>query len=264
VSATSKTIRRATSRPRADVGYDAPRAYADLIEPRYAPIADALVETARPRPEQNALELGAGTGLVTRRIAGRLCSLLATDLSPAMLEVARSSIDNDNVAFALVDYAKPLPFLDASFDLVLSGLTYVQDSSAALREVARVLRPHGRLALAMWGPRYHEFRLLSDAVTSIGRPPLPSPAPGRAVRRLKLAGFKRVTRREFDLMNDFESVEDYIAYRRGFGVPPGATGELYRRYLAAIERRARIDASKEGTFRLGWRLTVITGTRDAD
>src|SRR5919202_6476822 len=166
------------------MGYEAPATYASLIAPRYVPIADALLAAAAPKREDDVLELGAGSGLVTTRVAQRVRSLVATDRVPGMLALARDSIrPPPGLTFALVDYAAPLPFLDASFDLVLSGLTYVQDSRGPVAEMARVLRPNGRLALAMWGTGYHEWRLLSNAPESVGLDRLPSPAPGRAVRR---------------------------------------------------------------------------------
>ncbi len=251
-------------RPRArrpTPGYDAPDAYAALIEPRYEPIADALVHAAAPQPTDDVLELGAGTGLVTRRVAGRVRSLVASDLASEMLDVARRSIGSPATVFAILDYNAPLPFLSGSFDLALSGLTYVKDELAPLKEVARVLRPGGRLAFAMWGPSYHELRLLSDAVQSIGRPPLPAPSPGRTVRRLERIGFHSVTRRELELVNEFESVDGYVAYRRGFGMPAGATAALYRRYVAAIGRRAREDEAIDGSFTLGWTLAIVSAVR---
>ncbi len=246
---------------RARPAYDAPHAYAELIEPRYAPIAGALVAAARPQPGDDVLELGAGTGLVTKRVAGRVRSLVATDLSSEMLDVARRSVQRPDTAYAIVDYNAPLPFLDASFDLVLSGLTYVQDEVAPLEEIARVLRPDGRLALSMWGAGYHELRLLSDAVESIGRPPLPTPSPSGAARCLERAGFHSVTRHGIELVNEFDSVDEYVTYRRGFGTPAGASPTLYRRYLEAIERRAREDEALDGSFTLGWKLALITAVR---
>ena len=244
------------------MAYDAPAAYAELIAPRYAPIADALVGAARLREKDDVLELGAGTGLVTARVARRVRSLVATDLAPEMLEVARRSVRRTRgLSFAIVDYNAPLPFLDRSFDLVLSGLTYVQDTGPPLKEAARVLKANGRLALAMWGPIYQEFRILADAVESIGRPRLPSPGPARAVRRIERAGFRAVKRRDFDLTHEFETVDDYLTYRRGFGKPADASPALYARYLRAVRRRANEDATDDGRLTLGWTLTIITARR---
>ena len=146
--------------------YDAPETYHRLIAPRYAPIADALIDAAALQPGERVLEVGAGTGVVTTRAEKRLMpggTLWATDLSPGMLEIARRSVRDTNASFAIVDYTAPLPFLDASFDVVLSALTYLQNSRQALEEVARVLRPGGRVALAMWGTYYGEVRLMSKA-----------------------------------------------------------------------------------------------------
>jgi ubiquinone/menaquinone biosynthesis C-methylase UbiE len=244
------------------MGYEAPATYASLIAPRYVPIAEALLEAAAPRADDDVLELGAGTGLVTARVAPRVRSLVATDRSGGMLAVARESIPpRPSLTFALVDYAAPLPFLDDSFDLVLSGLTYVQDARGPVAEIARVLRPNGRVALAMWGNGYHELRLLSDALESIGLPRLPPPAPGRAVRRLAQAGFDGVDCVAIELVNEFGSVDEYLAYRRGFGIPLGWTRATYERYLRAIAREAASDADGDGGFALGWTVAIVTGRR---
>ncbi|HET7759595.1 MAG TPA: methyltransferase domain-containing protein [Gaiellaceae bacterium] len=247
---------------RTAMGYDAPSAYATLIGPRYAPVARALVDAARLRPDDDVLELGAGTGLVTRLAAPRVRSLLATDVAPGMLDLARRGTRrHPHVRFALVDYGKRLPFLDASFDVVLSGLTYVQDSGAAVQELARVLKPRGRVALTMWGAKYHELTLLSDALESVGRPRIQPPSPARPVQRLERAGLRHVERRDFDVTNRFDSVDEYIEYRRGFGKPVGAASAFYERYIAAIRRRAEADADADGRFELGWTLSVISARR---
>jgi ubiquinone/menaquinone biosynthesis C-methylase UbiE len=244
------------------MSYDAPTAYAELIGPRYTPIARALVESAALRPTDDALELGAGTGLVTKLAAPRVRSLLATDVAAGMLDVARRAVRRHRqVGFALVDYSRPLPFLDGSFDVVLSGLTYVQDDNAAVKELRRVLKPRGRVALTMWGARYHELTLLSDALEAIGRPRIPPPSARRAMQRLTRAGFRNVDRRDLDLTNEFESVEEYIEYRRGFGKPSGAPARLYERYLASVRRRAAQDAAPDGRFTLGWTVSVICARR---
>jgi SAM-dependent methyltransferase len=241
--------------------YDAPSVYRRLIAPRYSPIADALVEAADLQPGEQVLELGAGTGLVSSRAAAAIAPggrLYVTDLSAAMLEVARTDVDGPGVSFALVDYGAPLPFLDRSFDVVLSGLTYVQNTMESLAEVRRVLQPGGRLALAMWGTYYGEVRMMSAARRALGLPPYPSAAPGRAVRRLERAGFQRIERRDFELAPRFASVDDYLEYRRGFGVPLGSTRARHERYLEALRAEAARAADDDGTLTLGWTVTLLT------
>lgn len=241
--------------------YDLPEAYERLIAPRYAPIAEALVRAARPRPGEHALELGAGTGLVTRLAAERIGmagGITATDVTPGMLEVARRQLQAAQASFVLVDYARPLPFLDRSFDLVLSGLTYVQNELEPLEEVARVLRPGGRLALAMWGTGYGEVRLLSAARRSLGQPGFPSAAPGRAVERIRRAGFERVERRDLRLAPRFPSVDEYLRYRRAFGIPAGQTEAEWGRVLAAVRDEAGRRVAPDGSLTLDWAIVLVT------
>jgi SAM-dependent methyltransferase len=241
--------------------YDAPSAYGRLIAPRYAPIADALVAAADLRPGEDVLELGAGTGLVSSRAAAAIAPggrLVVTDLSAPMLELARAGLDGPAVTFALVDYSAPLPFLDRSFDVVLSGLTYVQNTTESLAEVRRVLEPGGRLALAMWGTYYGEVRMMSAAGRALGLAPYPSAAPGRAVRRLERAGFQRIERRDLELAPRFASVDDYLEYRRGFGVPVGSTRAQHERVLEALRREAARAADDDGSLTLGWTVTLLS------
>jgi SAM-dependent methyltransferase len=241
--------------------YDAPLAYERLIAPRYAPIAEALVEAAALRRDDRALELGAGTGLVTRMAADRVAALVATDREPAMLEFARGAAERPTVSFVVVDYAAPLPFLDASFDVVLSGLTYVQDAREPLDEVARVVRPGGRVALAMWGTSYLEARLIARARRAVGLAPAPPAAPGRAVRRLQRAGFEAVARRDLELAPRFDSVDAYLAYRRGFGSPPGWTRAQYERALRALRAEAARITGSDGSVTIGWKLAILTARK---
>ena len=244
------------------MGYDAPGVYARLIGPRDAAIADALVEAARLKATDAVLEVGAGTGLVTVRAAPHVRSLVATDLSRPMLERARRSLRRaPNVSFLVLDYGSQFPFLDRSFSVVLSGLTYLQDSAAALEEVVRVLRPGGRIALSMWGVSYHEKRIMDAALESVAGQRFPRAAPDRAVRRLERRGFRSVRRTDVELVSRFRSVDDYIAYRRGFGKPTIWTPSLYERFLRALQREAPKTLAADGSFALGWTQTVITARR---
>jgi len=69
-----------------------------------------------------------------------------------------------------------------------------------------------------------------------------------------------VKRQDFEPRNEFESVDHYLTYRRGFGTPSGASRAYYERYLDAIRRRAQRDVAPDGTLEIGWTLTLITAT----
>jgi SAM-dependent methyltransferase len=122
----------------------------------FGPWARALLKHAAPQPGERVLDLACGTGIVARQVApvvGTAGSVVGLDLRPGMLVVART---RPAPAGAVISWqegeANALPFADGSFDLVLcqQGLQFFPDRLAALREVRRVLRPGGRVGLAIW------------------------------------------------------------------------------------------------------------------
>lgn len=98
------------------------------------------------------LDVGCGTGALLRTLAERLpasVALCGVDPAPAMLETARAGLGGRwGVCLALAS-AEHLPFRDATFDLVVSTVSFDHwaDQPAGLAEVARVLQPGGRLVL---------------------------------------------------------------------------------------------------------------------
>jgi SAM-dependent methyltransferase len=96
------------------------------------------------------LDLGCSAGLYARRLAAAGASLSALDQSLAFLHEASRLAECDGVTFEVVQAdAHALPYLDSSFDAVVIGASINEfaDPERALREVARVLRPDGRLWL---------------------------------------------------------------------------------------------------------------------
>ena len=142
-------------------GWDlASNAYDPLWQEQLAPARTWMLELAGLEPGQQVLDLACGTGLVTLaagEIVGPRGSVLGTDLSGQMVEVARQRAVEQrasNVTFKRMD-AETLKLPDATFDVVLCslGLMYVPDAQHALCEWRRVLKPGGRVALAVWGKR---------------------------------------------------------------------------------------------------------------
>jgi ubiquinone/menaquinone biosynthesis C-methylase UbiE len=96
------------------------------------------------------LDVGCGTGVLTRRLAGRpgVASAVGVDLAPVLLDRARALCDLPHVEFREGD-ATALPFGDDEFDAVVldSTLSHVPDTERAVSEAARVLRSGGLLAV---------------------------------------------------------------------------------------------------------------------
>ncbi|MEU8234405.1 methyltransferase domain-containing protein [Actinoplanes sp. NPDC048967] len=119
----------------------------------FRPYAEDLVARLAAERPGRVLELAAGTGIVTARAAQALpgAHLVATDLSPAMLEVAAGREETSGVMFQAAD-AQDLPFDDGSFDAVLCqfGVMFLPDKARAYGEMRRVLRPGGTLLISVW------------------------------------------------------------------------------------------------------------------
>lgn len=142
-------------------GWDrAADAYEPLWRHQLAPAHRALLDAAALRPGDAVLDVACGSGLVSLPAARRIGAhgrLLGIDLSGRMVDAAAQRAREahcPNADFARMD-AERLELGDASFDVVLCalGLMYLPDPARALAEMRRVLRPGGRVALAVWGER---------------------------------------------------------------------------------------------------------------
>jgi ubiquinone/menaquinone biosynthesis C-methylase UbiE len=134
--------------------------YEPLWKGQLARAQAKLLECASLAPGERVLDVACGTGLVSLAAAqavGDRGHVVGIDISGQMVEAARrraAQLGLRNANFARMD-AENLALPDAGFDVVLCalGLMYMPDPAAALREMRRVLRPAGRVALAVWGER---------------------------------------------------------------------------------------------------------------
>ncbi len=138
----------------------------------------ALVAAIEPRAGQRILDVATGTGMVAEALARRSsCQVVALDQSEAMLGAARARIESDPqlaVRIALLQgEAEQLPFDDAEFDGLSFTylLRYVDDRLATMRELARVVKPGGRIAMVEFGvPQTRALRALWRVHTRLGLP----------------------------------------------------------------------------------------------
>jgi len=124
----------------------------------FLPLTQALIEHAGIREGQSVLDVAAGAGEPSLTIAetvGPTGSVMCTDAVLAMVEAARSEAKRrglTNMGFRQCP-AEALPFAANSFDVAVSrlGIMFFADPVAAVREMLRVVKPDGALALAVWG-----------------------------------------------------------------------------------------------------------------
>lgn len=103
---------------------------------------------------QIALELSSGTGRVTNHLCKVLhptSKLIASDISPDMLEVAKEKLKGTNVEWKTIDFTE-IPLADSSLDLVVCcfGYMFAENKTKAFQEAFRVLRPGGSLLMSTW------------------------------------------------------------------------------------------------------------------
>jgi ubiquinone/menaquinone biosynthesis C-methylase UbiE len=184
----------------------------NLFEPYAVDIALRL-----PAGVMHVLEVAAGTGRVTRQLLNVLApdaKLIATDLNPPMLDIARRLIGVDpRVTWRQAD-AQALPLADGSVEAVVCqfGLMFVPDKLLAMREMKRVLAPGGILLLSVWEPleRNPASKLLHEEAYALSPddPPsfmaVPFCAPDLGTLATD-AGFRGVRVETVDKMGESES-----------------------------------------------------------
>jgi ubiquinone/menaquinone biosynthesis C-methylase UbiE len=164
--------------------------HADDVEQRSKPVTLTMIDAVTPTPGDSVLELACGAGGLGLAIADLVApdgSVLLTDVAPEMVTIAAARAarrgehgQGSAVVTAEVIDLEAIELPDESFDIVVcrEGLMFALDPSRALAEIARVLRPAGRVAVAVWGPRARNpwLGILADAIQE--RTGLPVPPPG--------------------------------------------------------------------------------------
>lgn len=138
---------------------EAAERYQTVLTPHIlGPFAKALVDFARLQAGEQVLDVGCGTGAAARYAATAVRSsgrVFGTDVNNEMLNVARAL---PPVQGAIVEWRKAdatqLPFEDNQFDAVCAAqvVQFIPQKAAALAEMRRVVKPHGRVAVSLWCP----------------------------------------------------------------------------------------------------------------
>ncbi len=151
------------------------------------PMGDEIIRLINPKGTDVVLDIAAGTGEPGLTIATMLKGgkVVITDLSDDMLEIARenaASRDIKNIETKACDVCE-LPFADNTFDAISCrfGFMFFPDVLLAAKEMVRVLKPGGRIAVAVWNVPEKNFWITATMGTinkNMELPPPPQGAPG--------------------------------------------------------------------------------------
>ena len=237
-------------------------------------LARALIAAAGVRPGERALDVGCGPGALTAELVALLGSehVAAVDSSEPYADACRRRLPGVRVA---VGSAESLPFGDASFDRALAQLVvnFIPDPPAGVREMARVTRPGGTVAAAVWdyAGEMTLLRRFWDAAVALdssaaerdeGRS-MPYCTPGELEALWSGAGLADVAVEAVSVTAAYDGLDDlWEPLEHGVG-PSGAYATALpagRRAALKEELRRRLDVDA-GPFRLSARAWIATGRR---
>ncbi|NTU80884.1 MAG: class I SAM-dependent methyltransferase [Chloroflexales bacterium] len=256
------------------------RSPAEVYEERFVPAlfqqwAPVVADAAGIGPGQQVLDVACGTGVLACAVAervGQSGAVVGLDLNEAMLVVARRK-------GAAVTWeagrAEALPFPEARFDAVVSqfGLMFFADQLAALRQMWRVLRPGGRLAVAVCGaldrsPGYAVLaellhRLFGPPVADAFRAPFALGDPERLRALCETAGVVGVQVTQHDGTVRFASIADLVFTERACVWTLGGLLDeaQFARLLAEAGPALLPFTEADGTVAFAMPALIITATK---
>jgi SAM-dependent methyltransferase len=196
--------------------------YPAIAKRQLWPVGERIVRHVMVRPGEDVLDVACGTGNAALRAAAAGARTVGVDLTPKLLEVARSLANEAGVAIEFKEGdAEDLPLPDESFDAVLSvfGCMFAPRHDVVARELSRVLRRGGRLGVCAWTPEGAVGRFFRAMGAYMPPPPAEFATPPLAwgtedhVRRLFAdTGVKLEFRRETVDFPRLESLEAEIEF----------------------------------------------------
>ncbi|MGC5221444.1 class I SAM-dependent methyltransferase [Micromonospora sp. DT81.3] len=198
--------------------------YPTVVDEVVHTLGGILVETIDVHAGQRVLDVAAGTGTSAIPSARRGAEVVATDLTPELLEVGRAAADAEGLALTWQTAdAEALPYSDEAFDVVLSsiGVMFAPHHELAAAELIRVCRPGGTIGVLSWTPNGFIGQLFTTM-----KPFAPPPPPGASPA--PLWGSVEHVR---DLFGD--RVEEFVARQQALVVDRFTSGAEFRDFMKA-------------------------------
>jgi SAM-dependent methyltransferase len=250
---------------------DYPRIAHEIV----APLGPVLVEAAGVAAGQRVLDVAAGTGNAARAAARRGAEVVASDLTPELLDNGEREARTEGLSLSWrTADAEALPFADGEFDVVLSciGVMFAPHHRAAADEIARVCRPGGTIGVLSWTPAGFIGQMFATMKPYAAPPPpgvQPPPLWGTADHVAGLLGDRAEI---LDAHTDSLRVDAFAtpeAFRDYFKAWYGPTIGVYRGLADDPERAAALDhdlaelgrAHRAADGSMDWEYLVVTARR---
>jgi SAM-dependent methyltransferase len=251
--------------------------YAAVAHEVIASLGEVAVEACDIAPGDRVLDVAAGSGNAAIPAARRGATVVASDLTPELLESGRRTASAAGVELEWHEGdAEALPYADGEFDVVMStvGVMFAPHHQASADELLRVARPGGRVGVVSWTPEGFIGEMFAVMKPYAPAPPpgaQPPPLWGREAHVRELFRDRVVdlhTERRLLRIDRFDSAEAFrdffkchygptIATYRNIADDPARVDELDAALVALADRHGR----DEDGFVMGWEYLLVTARR---
>lgn len=253
--------------------------YADVATEVIASLGAVLVRASGVSEGQRVLDVAAGAGNAALPAARTGATVVATDLTPELLEHGRAAAETAGLDLTWqVGDAEALPCRDAEFDVTMScvGVMFAPHHEASAAELLRVTRPGGTIGLLSWTPAGFIGQMFATMKPYAAAPPPPGSQPPPLwgdvdhVRELLGAGVSDLTASAAVLEVDrFDGPAGFLDF---FKAKYGPTIAAYRGLAGDVDRVAALDAElvelagrfgrqTDAGYRMDWEYLLVTATR---